>query len=102
MAGYLDGKVAVVFGGGNETHRAVAVALAKDGADIAVAGIAPELSAEAALHSISNEVWALNRRSNVVTLEKDDAQAFAAALQSVIQQMGRADLVVRCDNVRVA
>jgi NAD(P)-dependent dehydrogenase (short-subunit alcohol dehydrogenase family) len=102
MAGYLDGKVAVVIGPGNEAHRGVAVALAQAGADVAVAGPAPDLGAEAALHSISNEVWALNRRSTVATMATDDPQSFAAAIKAVMQQMGHADLVVRCDTVQMA
>ena len=99
MAGYLDDKVAVVFGGGGEAHRGVAVALAQGGADIAVAGVATELAAEAALHSISNEIWALGRKSTVVKLAADDAPSFAAAVQSASTELGRADLVVRADAV---
>jgi NAD(P)-dependent dehydrogenase (short-subunit alcohol dehydrogenase family) len=99
MAGYFEGKVAVVFGGGSDAHRGVAVALAGAGADIAVAGLAPELSAEAALHSISNEIWALGRRSTVVTLAADDAPSFAAAMQKATEELGRADVVVRADAV---
>ena len=102
MAGYLEGKVAVVIGPGNEVHRGVAVALAQSGADVAVAGVARDLGAEAALHSISNEIWALNRRSTVATLAADDTASFAEAVNGVMQQMGRADLVVRCDAVQTA
>jgi enoyl-[acyl-carrier-protein] reductase (NADH) len=99
MAGYLEGKVAVVIGPGNETHRGVAVALAQSGADVAIAGVAVNLSAEAALHSISNEVWALNRRSTVATMAANDAPSFAQAVNSVRQELGAADLVVRCEDV---
>jgi NAD(P)-dependent dehydrogenase (short-subunit alcohol dehydrogenase family) len=99
MAGYMDGKVVVVFGGGSEAHRGVAVALAQAGADIAVAGLAPELPAEAALHSISNEIWALGRRSTVVTLAADDAPSFAVAVERAKTELGRADIVVRADAV---
>ena len=99
MAGYMIGKVVVVFGAGNDAHRGVAVALAEAGADIAIAGIAPDLSAEAALHSISNEIWAVGRRSTVVTLAKDDAPSFAEAVQKATSELGRADLVVRCSAV---
>jgi meso-butanediol dehydrogenase / (S,S)-butanediol dehydrogenase / diacetyl reductase len=102
MAGYLEGKVVVVIGPGNEAHRGVAVALAEAGADVAVAGVAKDIGAEAALHSISNEIWALNRRSTVATLAADDAPSFAEAVRGVMQQMGRADLVVRCDTVGMA
>jgi NAD(P)-dependent dehydrogenase (short-subunit alcohol dehydrogenase family) len=99
MAGYLDGKVAVVFGGGSDAHRGVAVALAQAGADIAVAGLAPDLPSEAALHSISNEIWALGCRSTVVTLAADDAPSFAEAVQRARVELGRADVVVRADAV---
>jgi NAD(P)-dependent dehydrogenase (short-subunit alcohol dehydrogenase family) len=100
MADYMTGKVAVVFGSGGDVHRGVAVALAQAGADIAVAGVTgDDLSAEAALHSIANEIWAIGRQSTVVTLPADDAAAFAAALQDVIAALGRADLVVRADAV---
>jgi meso-butanediol dehydrogenase / (S,S)-butanediol dehydrogenase / diacetyl reductase len=99
MAGYISGKVVLVFGGGGDAHRGVAVALAEAGADIAVAGLKGELSAEAALHSISNEIWALGRRSTVLTLEADDASSFANAVQRARAELGRADVVVRADAV---
>jgi NAD(P)-dependent dehydrogenase (short-subunit alcohol dehydrogenase family) len=95
MAGYMTGKVVVLFGAGNDAHRGVAVALAEAGADLAIAGLAPSISDEAALHSISNEIWALGRRSTVVTLPKDDAPSFAEAVKKATSQLGRADLVVR-------
>lgn len=99
MAGNLIGKAAVVIGAGDDAHRGAAMAIAAAGADIAVVGVAPELSAEAALHSISNEIWALGRRSIVVKLETDDAPGFAAAVQKAMEELGRADLVVRVSAV---
>ena len=100
MAGFLTGKVAVVFGGGGGVHRGVAVALAQAGAEVAVAGVTGgDLSAEAALHSIANEIWALGRKSTVVTLPADDAPSFANAVSAVIAELGRADLVVRAEAV---
>ena len=99
MAGYMDGKVVIVFGGGAEAHRGVAVAMAQAGADVAVAGLTSDLPAEAALHSISNEIWALGRRSTVVGLAADDAASFAAAVGKAKAELGRADFVVRADPV---
>jgi NAD(P)-dependent dehydrogenase (short-subunit alcohol dehydrogenase family) len=99
MAGYLDGKVAVVFGSGSDAHRGVAVALAQAGADIAVTGVTLDLADEAALHSISNEIWALGRKSTVVTLAADDAPSFAAAVVEAKAELGRVDVVVRADAV---
>jgi NAD(P)-dependent dehydrogenase (short-subunit alcohol dehydrogenase family) len=98
MAAYLAGKVAMVFGSGGELHRGVAVALAQAGADVAVAGVTVgDLSAEASLHSIANEIWALGRKSAVVTLAADDAPSFAHAVVAATKQLGRADVVVRAD-----
>ena len=99
MAGHLAGKVAVVIGSGNDAQRGVAVALAEAGADVAIAGMAPDLAAEASLHSISNEIWAIGRKSAVVKLAGDDASSFASAVAGVIQELGRADLIVRADAV---
>lgn len=100
MPGFMAGKVAVVFGSGGDVHRGVAVALAQAGADIAVAGVTGnDLSAEAALHSIANEIWALGHKSTVVTLPLDDALSFAEAVTAAIAELGRADLVVRADAV---
>jgi NAD(P)-dependent dehydrogenase (short-subunit alcohol dehydrogenase family) len=99
MPGYLTGKVAVVIGSGGEAHRGVAVALAEAGAELAIAGPAGDLSAEASLHSIANEIWAMGRRSSVVMLTSDDAPAFGEAIARVIAELGRADVVVRCEPV---
>ena len=96
---YLKDKVALVIGSGGEMHRGVAVALAQAGADIAVSGTAPDLAAEAALHSISNEIWALGRRSTVITLLSDDATVFANAVERAKSELGRADVVVRSEPV---
>ena len=99
MARYLDNKVVFVIGSGSELHRGTAVALAEAGADIAVGGAMGDLGAEAALHSIANEIWAMGRRSTVVTLEGDSSAGFAAAVSKVMAELGKADLVVRCDAV---
>jgi NAD(P)-dependent dehydrogenase (short-subunit alcohol dehydrogenase family) len=99
LAGYLQGQVVYVIGGGGPQHRGVAVALAEAGADVAIGGSEADLAAEAALHSIANEVWAMGRRSTVVTLEGEDTASFANAVASVRAELGRMDLVVRCDPV---
>ena len=98
-AKYLAGKVAYVIGSGSELHRGVAVALADAGADIAIGGPKTDLPAEAALHSIANEIWAIGRRSTVVTIDGDAPAAYAAALASVIDVLGKADLVIRAEAV---
>ena len=99
MPQYLAGKVVFVIGSGSDEHRGVAVALAEAGADIAIGGAKGDLAAEAQLHSISNEIWAIGRKSTVVTVHGEGAGPFAEALGGVIDALGKADLVVRCDAV---
>src|SRR5262249_1712384 len=54
MPKQLEGKVVLAVGNGTPEHRAVVMAMAESGADIAVAGD-PNQIAEVLLHSISNE-----------------------------------------------
>ena len=54
----LDGKVAIVTGGARGIGRAIAVALARGGADVAVTDVDPAGAAEAAA-----EIAALGRKS---------------------------------------
>ena len=98
MPRYHEGKVVIVLGAGSEAQRGVAVALAEAGADVAIGGPGG-MPREVALHSIANEIWAIGRRSTVVTLDDSDSAGFAAALNRVRAELGRADLVVRCDAV---
>jgi 2-deoxy-D-gluconate 3-dehydrogenase len=99
VARYLEGKVVYVIGSGSDLHRGTAVALAEAGADIAVGGRKGDLAAEAALHSIANEVWAMARRSAVVTIDGDSSRAFAQAVADVISELGHVELLVRCEAV---
>lgn len=98
MPRYLEGKVAYVIGAGGDDHRGVAVALAEAGADVAIGGRGG-MPDEVSLHSISNEIWAMGRRSAVVPVEPGDLTSFAEALTRVMEELGRADLVLHCDPV---
>jgi NAD(P)-dependent dehydrogenase (short-subunit alcohol dehydrogenase family) len=91
----LEGKVALVIGGGDDAQRSVAVALAQAGASVAVVGVVSDLAAEARLHSIANEVWALGRRSMVVTLSGEDDSALSGAGARVKAELGSVNLIVR-------
>jgi len=98
MSEYLGNKVALVIGAGDETHRGVCVALAQAGALVAVAGAAPELSAEAALHSIANEVWAVGKSACVITLTPDDVSSVQDGLSRAMAELrGSGSMVVRIE-----
>ena len=93
----LIGKVALIVGNGNPEQRAVAVALAESGADLAIGGSAG--TEEVLLHSIANEIWAMGRRSLVAGLVGEDAATFATVAGKVRGELGRLDLVVRVEPV---
>ncbi len=98
MPRYLDGKTVFVSGHGTPEHRAIAVALAEAGADVAVAGPA-DAAHEVLLNSIANEVWALGRRSLAVGHDGSDSVSFARALERATAELGRVDIVVRVEPV---
>jgi hypothetical protein len=74
------------------------VALAEAGADVAVAG-PPGMPYEVLLNSISNEVWALGRRSTVIAYNSQDTRSFADAITRAASELGRIDFVVRVEPV---
>jgi NAD(P)-dependent dehydrogenase (short-subunit alcohol dehydrogenase family) len=98
MANALAGKVVFAAGSGTPEHRALAVALAESGADVAVAG-PPGMPYEVLMNSISNEIWALGRRSTVIAFERGDTRAFADAVQKAQSELGRVDFVVNVEPV---
>src|SRR5690348_13844669 len=90
----LQGKVAVVTGGASGIGRAIALRLARDGADVAVL----DLNAAGAQRTAA-EVAALGRRS--VDCETDVAAtaSVAAAAERVHAELGRAAILVSCAGI---
>ncbi|WP_242339118.1 MULTISPECIES: SDR family NAD(P)-dependent oxidoreductase [Anaeromyxobacter] len=85
----LQGRVALVTGGGRGIGRAIAIALARAGADVAVAArTVPEIEAVAA------EIAALGRRTHFFPLDVSDRARVAAAPREVEAQLGPVDLLV--------
>ncbi len=88
--GALDGRQAFVSGGSGGIGRAIALALASDGADVAVNYRRDE---EAALATVS-DIEALGRRSAAYAASVDDADACAAMTAAVLDEFGPIDLLV--------
>jgi 2-dehydro-3-deoxy-D-gluconate 5-dehydrogenase len=87
----LDGKVALVTGGGRGLGRAMAVALAQAGADcVLVARRAADLAESVAL------VSAIGRRARAVAGDVADEGTAPRAVETALRELGRLDILVNC------
>jgi len=87
--GRLAGRVVLVTGGGRGIGRAIALELAREGADVAVSSrTVPELEA------VVTEIEALGRRGLAVKADALSRDETKAAVESVIGHFGRLDGLV--------
>jgi NAD(P)-dependent dehydrogenase (short-subunit alcohol dehydrogenase family) len=85
----LTDKVAIVTGGGAGIGRGIAIGLAEFGADVAII----DINAEAA-NAVADLVRAKGRRAHVVVADLMDRDAARGAVASVIEALGRVDILV--------
>jgi len=87
--GELDGKVALVTGGGRGVGRGIALALAKAGANVAVAGRRRET-----LEQVAAEIAATGRRGLGVVCDVGDESQVQHMVAATAQEFGRLDILV--------
>ena len=87
--GKLDGKVAIVTGGGTGIGRSIALTLAKDGADVVVCGrTLPNLK------KVAEEIEALGRRSLAITADVSVKKQVQNMVRQTLDELGRVDILV--------
>ncbi|MBO3744538.1 glucose 1-dehydrogenase [Streptosporangiaceae bacterium NEAU-GS5] len=85
----LTGRTAFITGASRGIGRAIAVAYAAAGADVALVSRSEESLAE-----VAKEVSALGRAAHVIPCDVTDREAVAAAVQTGIEALGHIDIVV--------
>ena len=85
----LAGKVAIVTGGARGIGRGIALCMAKEGADIAIADLKLEDAA-----GVADEIRALGRKAIVVKIDVTRQSDFEALFDAVRRELGQIDILV--------
>jgi len=86
----LSGKTAIVTGSARGIGRAIALRLARAGADIAINGS----QASEALEQTAEEIRALGRKTIAVVADVSSAEDVSRLVDSVVREWGRLDILV--------
>lgn len=87
-------KVLALIGAGGDFDRALAVAAAEAGADLALGTVSRDEVQEFAINSIANEAWTIGREQFAVVLDSLDASAVSAFAEETWDRYGRCDVLV--------
>ena len=89
MLADLTGKIAVVTGGGQGIGRGIALVLARQGADVAIADITTDEP-----KSVACEIEAMGRKAVVLSMDVTDREQVEEAMSSAIDALGQVDILV--------
>jgi meso-butanediol dehydrogenase/(S,S)-butanediol dehydrogenase/diacetyl reductase len=85
----LEGKIALITGGGRGIGAGIATSLARAGADVLVADYTKELAEEGA-----SAIAALGRRTMAIQVDVRKPQSVSAMMDLVEKQFGRLDIAI--------
>jgi len=96
----FDGQVAIVTGAARGIGRAIALRLARNGADIVIADLdlagAKKFNEELTAESVEKEIIALGRRSLSVEGDLSKKQVADNVIAQTVAALGRVDILVNC------
>ena len=91
-SGRLDGLVAAITGGDSGIGRAVAIAFAREGADVAIAYLSPKESKDA--KETVRWIEGAGRRAISKQFNVQDPKACKRFIDGVVKELGRLDILV--------
>ena len=85
----LEGKVALVTGGARGLGRSMALAYAREGADVAIVA-----RTDSELDAAASEIRGLGRRAHAVNADLTTGEGAHRAVQETISELGKIDILV--------
>ena len=91
----LNGKTAVVTGGGSGIGRATALKLAASGANVVIIHMDPEEKAS----EVVNEIEALGVKATAIRMDVSDFDAVKETIDGIIEEYKTIDILINCAGI---